>query len=60
MKKQNGDFICEICGKPDMVMSEIRLSCNYGSKHDGERVTLSICGACADKIFNVIQKESEK
>lgn len=49
----NGDFIhgCEWCGKDALVASEITLKFNYGSKYDGEMLTLNICGDCADKIF---------
>lgn len=46
---------CEMCGKNDLLLSELRLTCNYGSKYDGERMTIDICGNCADKIYNLIQ-----
>ena len=52
--KQNGNFICEICGKPDMVASRIRLEANYGSVNDGTRLTLNVCGDCIDKIISKI------
>ena len=53
MIKPNGDFIhgCECCGRDDLAASEITLKFNYGSKYDGEIITLNICGDCADKIF---------
>lgn len=35
MIKSNGDFIykCRLCGKTDMVMSELTLKTNYGSSY---------------------------
>lgn len=55
------DFIhnnCELCGKRDMSLSLLRLMCGYGSLNDGEDITLNICGECADRIYQIIQKES--
>lgn len=57
MSVQNTDFICEICGKSDMVASKVILDANYGSANDGERVTLDVCGNCIDWLFSVIQKK---
>ena len=57
MKKQNGDFICEICGKPDMIASRIRIEANYGSVYDGMRLTLNVCGDCVDRIIKGIIAE---
>ncbi len=51
---------CELCGKPELVLSAVQLTCNYGSKNDGERLTLHICGACTDKLYSFILKESEE
>lgn len=59
---QNHSFInknCEICGKSELVLSSFNLCCNYGSKNDGEELTLNICGDCADKIYQTIQNLSE-
>lgn len=56
----NQSFIqskCEICGSTDvadMALSEIVLTAGYGSKLDGERVQLTICGRCADKILSIM------
>lgn len=54
MSVQNTDFICGICGQPDIVASKVILEANYGSANDGERVTLDVCGNCIDKLFAVI------
>jgi len=57
MNTQNRSFInknCDICGKSELVLSTLNLCCNYGSKNDGEELTLTICGSCADKIYKTI------
>lgn len=49
---------CEICGgtdAADTALSEIVLTAGYGSKLDGERVRLTICGRCADKILSIME-----
>jgi len=56
---QNDDFIskkCEICGRDTLVFSKVKLTCNYGSENDGETVSVSICGECADKIYSILRK----
>lgn len=58
-KKQNYDFICDVCGKRDLVPSTITLKANYGSTHDGERKKLHVCGQCLDWFFDgLVQRES--
>lgn len=57
MCAQNTDFICGICGQPDIVASKMIVEANYGSANDGERVTLDVCGNCIDKLFEAIQKK---
>lgn len=57
MSAQNTDFICEICGRPDMVASKMILQANYGSANDGEQITLDVCSNCIDKLFAIIQKK---
>ena len=57
MSAQNTDFICGICGQPDMVASKVILEANYGSANGGERVTLDVCSNCIDRLFAVIQKK---
>lgn len=49
-------FVCEVCGNTDLVPSNIILECNYGSAYDGERITLAICGNCADRLHDKIIK----
>ena len=48
------DFICPVCGQRDYVPSMITLRANYGSIHDGDRVTIYICGSCFDKLVSII------
>ena len=66
MLERNSDFIhtrCEICGGEDcagVALSRLRLLCGYGSAHDGERVELTVCGNCADNLYNLIHKERGK
>ena len=58
---QNTDFIngnCEICGRKELVRSIIELTCNYGSKHDGEQMTMLICGECADKLYEAVKSKA--
>lgn len=65
MDERNDDFImqrCDICGGEDcagVALSKLRLICGYGSVHDMERVELTICGECSDRIYTLIKKESE-
>lgn len=65
MPERNGNFIhtrCMICGGEDcagVALSRLRLLCGYGSTHDGEVVELTICGNCADNLFDLIHEERE-
>lgn len=59
--QQNGDFInnkCELCGKTDLVLSNLHLTCNYGSKYDGENLRLDLCGKCIDRLYDYIKKQN--
>ena len=62
MTEPNKDFIsrrCQLCGGVDcgsMALSSLRLICGYGADHDMERVDLTICGRCADRIYNKARK----
>lgn len=56
---QNSDFIheqCEMCGKEEMSLSVLQLSCGYSSLNDGENICLNICGDCADRVYNLIKE----
>lgn len=55
---QNTDFMCELCGRLDMVASTVILEANYGSDNDGERVKLNVCGCCFDKLFEVVKNKA--
>lgn len=48
----NVGFRCDLCERKDLVPSKVELEANYGSTHDGERVTLHVCGDCMDWMFN--------
>ena len=57
---QNSDFInkkCKMCGKEELALSVIELSCGYGSLNDGENIRLNICGECADKVYSLIKNQ---
>ncbi len=62
MREQNDDLIikpCDICGGTDAVdtvLSSINLVLGFGSIYDGERVSLDICGECADKIYELFKE----
>lgn len=48
---------CSICGQQWAAPSTLRLVCNRGSKFDGERLNLTVCGACAGKLYEAVLKE---
>lgn len=53
---------CCLCGGDDcagVALSRLRLLCGYGSRYDGERIELDICGDCADRILDTIQNINE-
>ena len=56
----NDSFIhiqCAICGDTDigdMALSQLILKSGFGSKHDGESVSLPLCGKCMDRLHNYI------
>ena len=56
---RNGEFHCEICGGDDYVPSKIAVSASFGSVHDGEQLTLDVCGQCADAVFDLIMSRAE-
>lgn len=53
----NVDFRCDLCERVDLVPSKVTLEANYGSVHDGERVTLHICGDCMDWMLDSLLPE---
>lgn len=59
MKQSNDDFVhrCELCGNDDLVLSEVILKANYGSRHDMTTLRIRVCGDCMDKIIGAVQKE---
>ncbi len=59
MEQSNKNFMCncKLCGKTDLVMSELTVRANYGSSYDGELLKIDLCGSCADKIFEALSKE---
>lgn len=59
MITQNGETIqgCEVCGRDDLVASELILRCEFGSKNDMEQLTLNICGDCADRFYEIMTRK---
>lgn len=55
-ESEPASFCCDICGKEDLIPSRIIIERNYGSIYDGEKLTLEICGDCADRIYSSILK----
>lgn len=55
-----GVFYCDICDQSDLVPSAVTLEANYGSKYDGERVTLLVCGDCIDWFIESIAEHGGK
>lgn len=53
---RSSGFYCDICDQSDLVPSVVTLEANYGSKYDGERVTLMVCGDCMDWLRDSIAK----
>lgn len=68
MMKSNVDFIraedapafhCGICGKEDLIPSRITIEANYGSVHDGEHLSLDVCGECIDFLWLYLDMASD-
>lgn len=56
-EQSNSGFICECCGRHEIYSPcRITLDAAYGSIHDGEQRTLEICGACFDRMWNLVQE----
>lgn len=52
--------VCEVCGQEDLCLSTIQLRANYGSIHDGERITLHVCGDCIDRLFDLLLNDEQE
>lgn len=61
----NADFIqdrCQLCGGEDvagLALSEIKLSCGYGSSYDLQCVRLNLCGDCADALYILLNGRAQ-
>ena len=63
MNEQEYNFTCDLCGRycgtGDDVPSIVSMVGNYGStKHDGDKVTLRLCGNCIDLWMDSIPPET--
>ncbi len=61
--ESNSSFVCALCGQRDNpppidegVNSYLVLTVGYGSIYDMEKVTVPLCGDCADKLFPELAK----
>lgn len=55
----DNNFVCDLCdkycGTGDDVPSIVTMTANYGStEHDGDKLTLRVCGDCIDWLMNSI------
>jgi len=57
---RSGVFYCDICDQSDLVPSMVTIEANYGSKYDGERVTLRVCSDCIDWLLDNIAEHGGK
>ena len=53
------DFVCDLCGRfrgdGGDVPSVVTAIANYGStRHDGDKLTLQLCGDCIDWLMDSI------
>ncbi len=47
---------CELCGSAVYALSSISIIGGYGSSsHDGDKITLSVCGSCIDQLFDAVE-----
>lgn len=60
MQATNTGFICQVCGKTDLIPSLAILQANYGSSYDGETILLHVCGDCVDEIIETINRRTRK
>ena len=52
------DYICEVCGAKEWVLSRIHITACYGSVHDGADVTLNVCGKCLDAVISCLSQRA--
>ena len=53
-EEANDSSICSMCGGEDIAgtaCSSLILETGYGSANDMERVTVPLCGYCADRLY---------
>lgn len=53
-EEANDNSICSMCGVGDIggvACSSLILETGYGSANDLERVTVPLCGECADRLY---------
>lgn len=53
-EEANGSSICSVCGGDDIAgtaCSRLILETGYGSANDMERVSVPLCGECADRLY---------
>lgn len=63
MTEKDYNFTCDLCGRycgtGDDVPSIVAMTANYGSaEHDGDKLTLRVCGSCIDQWMDSIPEGS--
>lgn len=53
----NGNSIYPCCDQPDVTPSVVVLQGYYGSAYDTERMIVTVCGECFDKVFKAVQRK---
>lgn len=59
------NFTCDLCGRfrgdGDDTPSTVVMTANYGSaEHDGDRLTLRVCGSCIDLWMSSVPEGAGK
>ena len=47
---------CAVCGRETYAVSRIEFRAGYGSAHDLETHTVTLCGPCFDKALNAVHE----
>ena len=62
----NGSFIedwagfnCNLCGRYDREPSRVVFAFSHGSRYDGDRMVLQLCGECADRLWEAVPPWAE-